>query len=643
MRRNQVGTDNGTAVISPNTGLRYGRGGTWCIEYTAGKRGIDAGGSIRFTMPEPFADAQITKPYGKGYTTVSCTNPEVKLELNSGLEFGGLRQKHGTFVGVIKAIENDKEKKAALDFGGYNFFIKVTGAPLREGEKIKIIYGDISYGGPGGFIGLGHPKGPRYRVLIATDVSGKLEADYDGYEMIKEVPYFEMASDPPQKFMITLPSIISKGDVPRCKVAVLNSYNSPVTAYQEKVELLWNAESVVDNIDIPAGDFCDTVKLSAPSASVSTVTIVDKKNLLIGRSNPVRVGESGDYKVFWGDLHGKTSASLGPDLYYPEDYYRYARDVAHLDFAATADICHEFHYKTTPEEWQRNLKAAADFNRSGEFVTIPGYEYNEREIDGDRNVYYFDEKEAELLVWEDERTNSPEKLWKALEGKKAMTIPHHTVSYHNGTCWKYRHPHFERLAEICSQWGVSETYEPRWPLVTDSDYTNRSVRVALNKGLKLGFIGSSDAHDGRPGISPKAAVLARNLTREEVWDALWNRRCYASTGPRIIVNFKINGKHMGSDLNLTSPVEKRAIELNVVGTDQIECIELIRNGEKILAESPAKQQIKFTFVDEDDLSALPLFPLVYYYPRIIQKDGHMAWASPIWISIDLKASSKKTN
>jgi hypothetical protein len=70
---------------------------------------------------------------------------------------------------------------------------------------------------------------------------------------------------------------------------------------------------------------------------------------------------------------------------------------------------------------------------------------------------------------------------------------------------------------------------------------------ALRQGLRVGFICATDDHSGRPGTSPPtaqpdfghhgglAAVYARTNTREAIWEALRARRCYGTTGPRILL------------------------------------------------------------------------------------------------------------
>ena len=60
-------------------------------------------------------------------------------------------------------------------------------------------------------------------------------------------------------------------------------------------------------------------------------------NGLSAESNPMLVTREGP-RILWGDLHGHSNFSDGTGL--PEDYYRYARDVAALDVAALTDHDH---------------------------------------------------------------------------------------------------------------------------------------------------------------------------------------------------------------------------------------------------------------------------------------------------------------
>ena len=74
------------------------------------------------------------------------------------------------------------------------------------------------------------------------------------------------------------------------------------------------------------------------------------------------------------------------------------------------------------------------------------------------------------------------------------------------------------------------------------------LREFLNQGGKTGFVGSTDTHEGKPAA--KTAVLARELTRPAIFDALRHRRNYAVFNARIVLDFKINGHVMGEEIEI---------------------------------------------------------------------------------------------
>ena len=109
------------------------------------------------------------------------------------------------------------------------------------------------------------------------------------------------------------------------------------------------------------------------------------------------------------------------------------------------------------------------------------------------------------------------------------------------------------------------------------------------------------------------------VPREAIWAAFKKRHLYATSGPRIILNFWINGFHMGSDANW--PADRGAIPLGfrVIGCDEIERVEIIRNGETVFSEPVAGNHTRNQLVDPN-----PVPGTSWYYLRVLQKDGNMA-------------------
>jgi len=57
----------------------------------------------------------------------------------------------------------------------------------------------------------------------------------------------------------------------------------------------------------------------------------------------------------------------------------------------------------------------------------------------------------------------------------------------------------------------------------------------------------------------------------------------------------------------------------------IDRIEVCRNNEFIYAKPGEGGQSQFAFTDQQ-----PLPGRSYYYVRVMQKDGEIAWSSPVW-------------
>jgi len=99
---------------------------------------------------------------------------------------------------------------------------------------------------------------------------------------------------------------------------------------------------------------------------------------------------------------------------------------------------------------------------------------------------------------------------------------------------------------------------------------------------------------------------------------------------------------MGSE---TSTGTKHGLRINrhlsgyVAGTAAVSKVEIIRNGKVIKTFESEKYWLDFTYDDMTPLEKIVIDakdkkpPFVYYYIRVTQADGHMAWSSPIWVDL----------
>ena len=352
---------------------------------------------------------------------------------------------------------------------------------------------------------------------------------------------------------------------------------------------------------------------------------------LRGKSNVMLIlDDIPEQKLFFGDIHGHSRLSDGSGT--PEDYYRYAREVSGLDIAALTDHADHGTIPIKGRVWDRIKNAANNAYDPGHFVTFLGFEWTNWEY-GHRNVYYRDGN-GPVFRSIDNESNTPYKIWDLIESEEAMTIAHHVGGGPVSTDWDVKPGPKEWLVEISSIHGTSEYYGGEAGIYRP--VKGRFVRDALSRGYRLGIIGSGDTHDGHPGqrtlgaeVSGILGVYSTELTREAVWDAFKSRRVYATSGPKIILDFRAADSPMGSEVEWASSQGPVPLVISAIGCDIIGSVEIIRNGEKIFDEKAEGFFVHFLLEDNN-----PKNGTSWYYARVLQMDGNIAWSSPVWVTMN---------
>jgi len=261
------------------------------------------------------------------------------------------------------------------------------------------------------------------------------------------------------------------------------------------------------------------------------------------------------------------------------------------------------------------VAAAERFHDPGTFVTLLGYEWGGRPH---INVYYRG-ADGGLFPSRTPGAETATALFATLrdQGLPALAVPHHP-KFLSPPDWTEHDDKLQRLVEIYSGWGSSETGN------------DSAVAAALARGLRLGFIAGTDNHIGRPGQGNRtceggglACVLAPELSREAVFDALRARRCYATTGARLLLDVRVNGAPMGSELPAAA---ERRVVVRVHGDGELALIEIVSNGAVVHQARVGDAHAELEWLDPDHAGTAH-----YYYARVTQADGHRAWSSPIWV------------
>ena len=333
-----------------------------------------------------------------------------------------------------------------------------------------------------------------------------------------------------------------------------------------------------------------------------------------------------DYQLLWGDIHGHSYCTDG--THSPDYFYSYGRDVGYLDFCALTD-----HDTFSHEVWQGMMDSAEDANESGRFTTFLGYEWAG---EWSQSIcVLFKNAGGGYYPGTEMASHCPQNLIDLIKDEGAMIIRHDMPP--PGSRWEQLDSsnQLERLVEIYSPFHSSET--ARVPGARGALDDGNSVQAALGDGLRFGFVGCSDSHISMPGrrqgvskgspgyragIYGLTAVYAEENTRAAVFDALLARRCYAATD-RIYLDVQVNDQPMGSELRLREP---RIIRARAAGTAPFIRVEIIKNNDVIYGTAQGALETEFEYVDETEIC-----PNDYYYLRITQEDGNMAWSSPVWV------------
>jgi hypothetical protein len=226
--------------------------------------------------------------------------------------------------------------------------------------------------------------------------------------------------------------------------------------------------------------------------------------------------------------------------------------------------------------YEKYLKMTQEYNKEGEFLSFVSYECHSMK-DGDHVVLNYN-LDAPLL-----ECTSIAHLKEQLKGQKAFITPHH-LGYqlgYRGYNWKSFNQEQVPFVEIFSRHGLAESDQGDYNYLHDMGPRTYegSALYGLELGNKFGMMASTDQHAGYPGSygDGRIGVLAKSLSRDNIWEALSNRRIYAATGDKIKIDFRINDALMGEVIKGNT----RNIYLFVEGQNFIDYVDIVKNGNSI--------------------------------------------------------------
>lgn len=471
------------------------------LTYTAGYFGIDDTGSLKIVhrFASDMGKPQFSDPKGWNYVSAEASNGAV-LELSYDQK-GNIRPWDKTMM------------------------IRVQRGFLREGEQIVVRLGDTRQSSPG--LRMQTFTEPTFEFKVLVDAF----ATYNFVEL-PEQPTVAVRAGPPVLYKAVLPTERRVGQAFTLGFKGEDKWGNPSHRVRGvfTLEASLPVQGLPQTVEVADGRLSTAFKdLRVLQPGELTVQVRDAAGQLLCRSNPLRVVASAELLPYWADLHGQSEETIGTNS--ARELIEFARDHAFLDA-----MCHQGNdFQITTPFWQELNRLTAAYNRDGEFIIYPGYEWSGNTgLGGDRNVMFLEEgrqihRSHHALV-EDlsdlaSDANSAKDLFAALADENCVVFAHIGGRYadiksaHDGR--------IERSVEVHSDWGTFE-----W-LLED----------AFDQGYRVGVLANSDGHKGRHGASHPGAslfgaygglscLLASDLTREALFEALRKRHHYATTGCR---------------------------------------------------------------------------------------------------------------
>ncbi len=331
-----------------------------------------------------------------------------------------------------------------------------------------------------------------------------------------------------------------------------------------------------------------------------------------------------DWNVYFGQLHAHTNLSDGTGSV--EKAFDHASKVENLDFFAITDHSDSFDNADAGEiakdgagisaDWAAGKQAAASVTNE-DFVGLFGFEMTWPEDKKLGHISTFN-----TPGWQTRDQADFENVPTALEHYyKALTTVPGSVSQFNhpdiihGDFERFDHysPEYDEaisLLEIAGEDGA-----------VDCEY----YHLALDKGWHVAPTNNQNNHNGQWGDASRArtVILAETLTEEALYDAMKDRRVYATQDSDLTVYYTLNGAVMGSILPKSEEAEI-TVFLSDPTDEAIGNVEVVADGGEVIDSA-------YVGTPSQVLELPVSGGYNYYYLRITQPDGDVAVTAPVWM------------
>ncbi len=522
---------------------------------------------------------------------------------------------------------------------------------LKAGETFTIYMGTPD---PDSKKGNTSQKMVERKKLFHLFIDPKGIGDYKDPELF----HLDVRGDILKSLRIIVPSVVMRNKRFDVIVRFEDEYGNLTANAPEGTLIDLSYENLRENLNwklfVPETGFITLPNLYFNEEGIYKIKLRNLLTKEVFYSPPIKCYYDNNLNLFWGLLHGESERFDAAENI--ESCLRFFRDEKAFHFYGTSSFDSE---KETPNDIWKNISSyIAEFNEDDRFVGFLGFQWQgEPKEEGIRH-FLFTKDARPIFRKKDTKTNFLKKIYKTHQPKDMISIPCFTMAKNSSYNFEDFNPDFEKVVEIYNAWGSSECTAKEGnlrPITAKgkggvNEDASGSIRKALNQNCRFGFVaGGLDDRGAYDGLFDNdqvqystglTAILAKDHSRSSLIEALQTKATYATTGARIIMGLYIAGEKMGSEL---SNKEKPGLEFNrhihgyVIGCAPIDEVQIIRNGEILKILKPDGYKFDFTFDDSDSLPKAAFKakndkpPFVYYYLRVLQSDGHIAWSSPIWV------------
>ena len=489
---------------------------------------------------------------------------------------------------------------------------------------------------------------------LLVDAKGKKESDSF---------HLDVKGEKLSKINIITPSIVARNKRFDVLVRFEDEYGNLTSNTEENTLIELSYEHLRENLNwklfIPETGFITLPNLYFNEPGIYKIRLKNLKTNETFFSSPIKCFKETDISLYWGLLHGESQKyDAGDNI---ENCIRNFRDEKSLQFYGISSF--ESESETSNESWKKITENVSEFNEDERFSIFLGMQWMGEEKEEGLRQFVFAKDNKQLLRKKDLKNNALAKIYKSFTPKELLSIPSFTMGSKTVFDFKNFNEEYERVCEIYNSWGSSEKLSkqgnerPITGLVKETK--EGSLLQALLNGNRFGFVaGGLDDRGVYSSFYDSAQVqysagltgiLSKKYSRDGLFDAIYKRSCYATTGEKIVLGFNIAEEPMGSELSTTKKPGlsfNRYISGYVLGTDKLKEIIIYRNAEILQKFTPNEDFFEFSFDDMSPIKDVLLTPdnnkaaFVFYYLKVIQQNGHLAWSSPIWIDQSEEAIKK---